>query len=295
MTDFTKAAKVVADFTALAVVREKLADDIREWTEANPYKVYGDYRDEFDAETVTLLLEDRQAFEEKFCEIEDNAFIYAEWAEHRADLINTFADRIAEAYPELFTDRDADDAVEWEELPDELTEAFEEAKFCDCSDLLETMLRNTQLHIVAIPYDPDAPEGISDPDDAGIGPPNGDLDEEQNAARVAYLAEKFGIDGWAAESCYYHESLKVMGRLDLRKVYEEGKPTAITIGPDSSLIFHTSWNGSGCMGDVRATKTVTLPARFIVDSGSYGIDAVYGFTGEVWSGDLAVAEWEPWQ
>lgn len=271
--------------------KETLLGEIAAFVEANPYTVYGDYRDELSDEQIDLLLEDRQKFDEAWWEVEINASDYAEWGELHGEIIEKFGERIMEEFPDDFAKNDEADDLEWRDMPQEVVDAFHENSVVDCSDLLKTCLRNSSAYFVAVPLDHDSP----DSDEGRIGPPNGDLDEEVNEARQKYLADKFGIDGWAAESCYYHESLKVMGKLDLEEVYEKGQPKAITIGPDSSLIFHTGWNGSGCMGDVKATKTVTLPARFQRDCGKYGIQAVYGFVGSVWAEDLEVAEWEPWQ
>lgn len=275
----------------LLETQETLLDEIRAKVEATPYKVYGDYRDELSKEQVALLLEDRQKFDEAWCEVEWNAGDYADWSELHKEIISEFGERIMELYPDDFAVNDELDELEWRDMPDEVVDAFHESTIVDCSDLLETCLRNSSVNFVALPVDPEAPAC----DEDGIGPPNGDLDDEQNDERVKYLAEKFGIDGWAAESCYYHEQLKVMGQLDLAEVYEKGKPKAIQISPDSTLIFHTSWNGSGCMGDVKATKTVSLPAKFRCDdSDRYGVQEVYGFTGSMWRDTLVVTEWEAW-
>lgn len=274
--------------------KETLLGEIAAFVEANPYQVYGDRNDELTDEQIDLLLEDRQKFDEAWGEVEINASDYADWSELQREVVEQFGERIMEEFPDDFAKNDEADDLEWRDMPDEVEQTFFENTVVDCSDLLKTCLRHASAYMIAVPLDPDAPD--ADEDEGGaIGPPNADLDEEQNEARQRYLAEKFGIDGWAAESCYYHETLKVMGKLDLEEVYEKGKPKAITIGPDSSLIFHTGWNGSGCLGAVKATKTVTLPARFQRDCGKYGIQAVYGFVGSVWAEDLEVAEWEPWQ
>lgn len=271
--------------------QEALLNEIREVTEAKPYKVYGDYRDELSPEQVATLLESREKFDEEFWEIEINASDYADWSEHHDEIIEKFGARIMAEFPDDFAKNDSLEDLEWRDMPSEVVNAFHESTVVDCSDLLDTMLRNSRVNIVALVINADDPDN-----DHEIGPPHGELDAEENEKRQRYLEETFGIDGWKAESCYSHERLKVMGRLDLREVYEKGKPVAITISPGDTLIFHTSWNGSGCLGDVKATKTVTMPAAFKVDSlDRYGVQEVYGFVGEMWSGGLEVAEWEPWQ
>ncbi|USM11462.1 hypothetical protein vBCbaSRXM_17 [Citromicrobium phage vB_CbaS-RXM] len=293
MSEYSAAAAIVGQAAATMDARKALLSEIGTWAENNPYTVYGDRNDTLSDEQIDLLLESRQKFDEAWWEVEINASDYADWSDLRSELCDTFGERIIALYPEELSGTDADD-LSWDDLPEEVQQAFDESSVVDCSDLLQTCLKHARCYMVATVHDPDAPEGIGDGDDPTIGPPHGDLEDDQNAARVQYLADKLGIDGWAAESCYWHESLKVMGQLDLREVYEKGKPTAITIDPHDNLIFHTSWNGSGCLGDVSATKTVTMPARFERDGGSYGIQAVYGFVGEVWRHELNVAKWEAW-
>lgn len=292
MSEFNRAAELVADAMAVGAARVVLLGKVATWAEENPYTVYGDRNDELSDDQIELLLTDRQAFDESWWEVEMNASDYCEWGDHYKNLCEEFGEDIIACYPDELAGMEADE-LEWSDVPDDVQQAFHENSSVDCSDLLDTCLRHASPKIIAIPLDSDAPDGDDDEGEQ-IGPPNGDLDDEQNEARVKYLADKFGIDGWAAESCYYHETLKVMGTLDLRDVYKNGKPKSVTIGPDSKLIFHTSWNGSGCMGDVTATKTVTLPAIFKLDAGNYGIQAVYGFVGSMWADELTVAEWEEW-
>lgn len=282
------------DVTVTTKERETLLSDIETWLEANPYKVYGAYDDQLSKEQVAELLESREKFDESWWEVEVNASDYADWSDHKKEIIEEFGDRILAAYPEFF-DLGAVafevEELEFDDLPDEVQETFWSGTVVDCSDLLETCLRNSRCNIVALVDNPDTTE---DPED-GIGPPNGTLDDELNEARVKYLADTFGIDGWAAESCYYHERLKVMGKLDLEDVYKNGKPVEVEISPDSQLIFHTSYSGSGCLGEVKATKTVTMPATFRCDDADrYGVQEVYGFVGEVWRNDIKVTKWEEW-
>lgn len=267
--------------------REALLKDIAIWSENNPYQVYGDYRDELSAEQVEMLLEDRQKFDEAWWEVEINASDYADWSDTEKELLDEFRDRIFTLYRDRFDDDMDADEVTWDEVPHEVQEAHEESRYVDCSDLLRTCFRNTRVNIVAIPVKRNGEE---------IAPPNFECDTDENRRRQRYLKDTFGMDGWKVESCYYHECLKVMGRLDLQEVYEKGKPVAVTIGPSDSLIFHTSWNGSGCLGSVETGTIKTFKAGFRVDDADrYGVQQVYGFTGEVWRNDLTVAKYEPWQ
>lgn len=294
MNDYQEAAMIVGKAADTKAKQNALCDKIATWAEDNPYMVYGDYRDELSEEQIEALLEDRQKFDELWWKVEIHASDYVEWSYVHDELIDEFGEELVEVFAEELGEEDPD-SLKFDDLPEEAQQAFWEYSWVDCSDLLDTCLRNSSPKIAATVMDPDAPEAVGD-GDSTIGPPNGhDLDEEVNEARQKYLADKFGIDGWKAESCYYHETLKVMGTLDLRDVYRNGKPKAVEIGPDSQLIFHTGWNGSGCLGEVKATRPVTLPARFDLDNGRYGIDAVYGFVGSVWRDEIAVAEWEEWQ
>lgn len=277
MSDYTKAAMIVGEAAATRAYRDKLLRDIAAWAEANPPKAYGDRNDTLTSEQVETLLTSREAFDEEWWEVERHCYDYVDWDSVREECLREFRALLADAYglPEDF---------KWRDLPHEVDEALMESVWVDTSDLLDTCLRHASrtVNIVAIPSDPNAPGDDCD-EPGAIHLPHGNLSDEENEARQRYLAETFGIDGWACESMYEHERLKVLGKLDLREVYEKGTPTNITIDPQDSLIFHTSWNGSGCMGSPVASKTVTLPATFEVDENRrWGVQSVYGFVGEVW-------------
>lgn len=296
MNGMTDAVAVMGAAVATAALRDSLLSDIAVWAENNPYIAYGHYDDTLSDEQIDLMLEDRQAFDESWWDIERNVSDYAEWGEIHEELIAAFADRLVAAYPEELADWSDDNALEWEDLPEDVKQAFWENSCVDASDVLQTCLRNASrsTYFLAIPSDPDSPN--EDADEAGaIGLPHSDFEDEENEARQRYLEEKFGIDGWACESCYSHERLKVLGKLDLEEIYEKGKPTTIRIDPHDSVIFHTSWNGSGCLGTPVITKTVTLPATFQRDAERYGVQSVYGFTGDVWKHTLNTIDFQEWE
>lgn len=266
--------------------KEVLLDEIRAFVEAHPYEVFGDYRDELTVEQASALLESREKFDEIWWEVELNASDYADWSELQREVVEQFGERIMAAFPDDFAKNDEADDLEWRDMPEEVQEAFFESTVVDCSDLLQTCLKNCDLNIVAVPLKRNGEE---------IHPPHWEVGKEEYRKRARYVRDAFDMDVDRIESCYEHESLKVMGRLDWREVYEKGRPVAVTITPQDQLIFHTAWNGSGCLGDVIIRKTKTMPARFVIDeSYKYGVQSVYGFVGEVWRNQIEVAKWEAW-
>lgn len=284
MNDFAQAAIIVGHAAAILTKREMLLGAIKSWAENNPYICYGDRNDCLSDEQVTILLEDRQAFDEDWFEnVELNAYVYAHWPYLHDDCIAHFRDRLIEAYP-----GEVDEDSDWSDLPAEVQEAFQNGSCVDTSDLLATCLRHASrtVNIVAIVSDPNSPDDDGD-EPGAIRLPHANLSDEENEAKQAYLAETFGIDGWACESMYEHERLCIPGRLDLAYVYEHGTPNAVTITPKHYMVFHTHWNGSGAMSTPHSKKTVRLPAKFVVDSSRrWGLDSVYGFTGDVWRHEL---------
>lgn len=284
MNDLVQAATIVGEAVALRAERDKLLDDVTEWTATNPYEAYGDRNDSLSAEQVQLLLEDPDKFREHWWEeVEHNCFLYADWSYLHDECIDHFRARLIAAYP-----GEVDESTAWGDLPDEIHEAFAEGECIDTSDLLDTCLRHASrtVNIVAIVSDPNSPDDDSD-EPGAIRLPHCALSDEENEKRQRYLEETFGIDGWACESMYEHERLCIPGRLDLKHVYEHGVPETVTITPEHYMVFHTAWNGSGAMDTPHSKKTVTLPARFIVDEArKWGLDSVYGFTGAVWRHEL---------
>lgn len=268
--------------------RDQLLVDMSAWLADNPYEPYVHYDDCFSAEQVATLLESREKFDEDLNEWRFGHYDYPEnWQYIESEMLDEFRERIFALYrddlPEWLDD--ADD-LDMDNIPADVETCYQENRIIDDGDAIDQMFRNTRVNIVAAVRKRNGEE---------VNPPHGDLDADENRKRLRYLKDTFGMDGWALESCYEHESLKVMGKLDLSEVYAKGKPVAITFGPESHLIFHTLWNGSGCLGDVTSQKTVTMAAEFACDDAHrWGIQSVYGFVGEVWADTLQVAKWEPW-
>jgi hypothetical protein len=183
---------------------------------------------------------------------------------------------------------------------EDFIEAFDEGKWLDMSDWIKTAARNTRLHITATPYtgEPLKPgERIfeEDQDERLFLFPHGYCSDEENERRRQKLMDVLGDTPDGDSNMYEFDELKVLGTLSIADILEHGAPTHITIGPDTDneMLAHNSVNGSGGMGSIKPTKTVTLPAMFEVDEPRYGVDAVYGFVGEVWSRELPAKRLEP--
>ena len=236
---------------------------ITKYCEKNPITIYADYRDEIPQELVKVLLEKGgDSFTESACEYEWQ--IQDSWYEYG------FSEYVQECATEC-------------ELPitDELKDIIQEHLIFDFSDFWKTAARNTRLNIALIPINPETGEYF----DAV----HWELDFSENLSRARALNKYFGIrDYKRTESMYSHESLKIMGRVDLWELIQQPSPPELwTITPQDRGIFHTSWNGSGCLGEVNITKTCAIKCDVRNDSESrYGIQAVYGFTNRAWDSDL---------
>lgn len=257
---------------------QQTLDQAAKWLEENGCEAYADYRDELPEAAVTALLAGNQeAFDEAIWEVERHFWDYMDWDWHRDQMIAALGLDPEEAK------EDAD-----------LEEVFDENKWIDMSDWIDSAARNTRVHITATPYtgEPlkagDRPIFEEDQDKRLFLFPHSYCGEEENARRTAKLRDVLGWEPTEDDNMYEFDELKVLGTLDLRDIIKNGMPTHITIGPDTrnEMLAHNSVNGSGGMGSIQPTKEVTLPAMFEVDQPRYGVDAVYGFVGEVWAREL---------
>jgi len=262
---------------------EQDLDKVRGWLEENGYEVYADYRDELPESAVTALIAGNQeAFDEEIWSIESHFRDYLEMDYHMDACIAAL-----KLDPEVKED-------------EEFIEAFDEGTWLDMTDWIRSAARNTRVHITATPYtgEPlkptDRPIFEEDQDERLFLFPHGYCSDEENARRRQKLADVLGYTCDGEENMYEFDELKVLGTLDLFDVYQNGMPTHITIGPDTQneMLAHNAVNGSGGMGSIKPTKTVTLPAMFEVDQPRYGVDAVYGFVGEVWARELPATRLE---
>lgn len=248
--------------------QENVIDRIaREYAEANPVTIYADYRDVLSAELVQAAIENPDSFWESAFECETG--MQDSWFEYG------FKDYAEESAADCGVNTDN------ENLFETFKQALAENLVFDFSDYWRSTCRNTRANIVLVPINPETGEAFETV--------HWQNDFAANLANARALRKYFGIRNYRAiESCYTHETLKILGQLDLWAILERGRlPDSFEISPQDSAIFHTSWNGSGCLGDVKITKTCRLKCAIRHDdSDRYGVQAVYGFTGKVWSNEL---------
>lgn len=250
---------------------------MREAAEAKPYEVYGDYRDELGEDQIQALLDgDTDKFFELWDHVETNAWDYADrdgWE--------------AEIRKEVIADLEITDE-ELEELNELIDETLSENFRVDTSDLLRTCLRNSRCKVTAMLLDEDGEPYYF---------PHWENGDEQNAELVTKL--DFVKDPYAAECVYASEVLKICGSIDLEQVYDNlllgyKMPVKIKVGfrDSNNALLHQSWSGSGNMGSIEFTKEAVYTCQLSNDSANrYGVDAVYGFTGQFWGHELELV-WE---
>jgi hypothetical protein len=259
---------------------ETTARRVSDYLAEHGYTVYADYRDEIPAEWIADLLDGkREAFDEKVSDMAFDWLPYVEWDDWRDTIFSAL------------------------KLPDdlkgdpELDELIREETWIDTTDWLKTAARNTRLNFTATPHMPPPLKPgerlfEEDQDERLFLFPHGNLTNTENERRERQLADVLGITPDEDSAMYEFDELKVLGRLDVMELIEKGPPTHITLSPDmpNTLVTHNAVNGSGGCGEPVITKTATLPAMFEIDQPRYGVDAVFGFVGEVWAQELP-AEW----
>lgn len=253
-------------------------DAVLAWLGENGYTVYADYRDEIPSEWVQFLLDGEK---EKLAEkVHDLSFHYRD-----SDSASYHADQCIE---KLGLDKSLKDN-------DEFMDLVRDEMWFDMDGWLSTAARNTRLNFTATPHSGEPGDKMfeEDQDERLFLFPHGHLSEDENERRRKKLNELFGIEPDGDSNMYEFDELKVLGRLDINELIEKGPPTYIVISPDmrNTIVSHNSVNGSGGLGDLKPTKTAKLPAMFQIDEPRYGVDAVFGFVGEVWAEPLP-AEWE---
>lgn len=242
-----------------------IGDKIAKYCEDNPVKIYGDYNDCLSDELAETLIESgRQAFEESAWEweinIQDNWYSYG-YNDYRRELTDSLD----------IHDSDNDELAEF------VDDTIRDHIWFDFSDFWDTCFRNTRLHITLEPINPETGETFD-----AVNPW---LDFHENLTRARALVKYFGIRNYKRiESLYEHESLKICGYIDLSEYMEhESLPDKFTIMAGDTAIFHTSWNGSGCMGDVDITRNIDIACNVRIDGNSrYGVQSVYGFCESFW-------------
>lgn len=107
------------------------------------------------------------------------------------------------------------------------------------------------------------------------------------------IARLLGIDNpETMGQCYDTEALCICGSIDMQEVVQHlaqgRKLQSVTITPSDadSLLLHCGMNGSGNMGPIVPTLSVTLPAHIKHDaSRKYGVQEVYGLTSRFWANE----------
>jgi hypothetical protein len=264
-------------------MRKRDIERVERWVEANGYEVYADYRDELPEAFVTALLAGNQeAADEAIYELESHYRDYLELDYYMDNCISALKLDAKVKDDQAFID------------------AINENVWLDMADWIRTAARNTRVHITATPYtgEPlkpgDRPIFEEDQDERLFLFPHSYCSDEENERRRQKLLDVLGYTCDGEENMYEFDELKVLGTLDLFDIYENGMPTHITIGPDTpnEMLGHNAVNGSGGMGSIKPTKEATLPAMFELDQPRYGVDAVYGFVGEVWARELPATRLE---
>lgn len=102
------------------------------WIEANPYEVFGDYRDTVTDEQAKMIISGKfDSFWESWSETEFNATDYVDWSSWEQEFADEFG---------------LDD---WDSVSETVKQVCYENRMTDCSDLLRTCLRNWRGHCCA--------------------------------------------------------------------------------------------------------------------------------------------------
>lgn len=235
------------------------------WIEANPLRIYADYRDTVSDDQAAMLLKgDFTGFDESWFEVEISYSDATYWDEWEAEFASEFG------------------YDSWDEMPTRIQDLARDHRYIDTSDVLRCSLRNWSGHICA-----------------RLIKRNGDYIEfphhyncsAENKSMQGYLKRHCGIDGWKGEATYPSTWLTVLGRIDLWELYQAQKlPTQVYLTKDCFTIGHEPCNGSGTCGDDQYKgKSRWMNALFFVDgTRGYGVDSIFGLTGKCWSNDLKV-------
>jgi len=249
----------------------EMREKVKDYCKANPVEFYGDRNDELSPELIETLLTDPDKFGEVSSECEFSLQDYW-YSECYFEYVNTFMKEI-----------DLDPEETPDNIKDGIRELIQDYVEFDYSDYWRVCCHNSNPHIVLEPINPDTGEGFY--------PPMYSLDFKENMDRARALMKHFGIRNYRRiENMYEHETLKVCGTVDLYEIFKTGEtPKQWVIYSTDNLIFHTSWNGSGCLGNIkmRKDKSSAITCNVSFDNNKkYGVDAVYGFTGQWWRNEL---------
>lgn len=239
------------------------------WIASNPYKIYADYRDCISDEQAQMLISGEfESFDSEMWEWEINASDYIEWAEWESEFAS-----------EAGYD-------EWDAMPQWLQDFAQESRWTDCSDLIESGIRQWSGHVIAWPMKRSG-EYIKFPCPWYN-------DKETNKRLADYMRKACGMKRGDIQASYSDTRLTVLGTLDLLAIYKaQRKPEFVTIDKHDVTLGHEPWNGAGegyFDSYFRAEKARKYRAKFYVDGKNpgYGVDSIFGLSGSCWRNELTV-------
>lgn len=251
---------------------EVMLQDAIKHSENNPIEIYADYQDTIPDEWAShLLAGDLESFEEAMYEAETSLYLHALDYQAPENFDNWSSS--CENY-DLLTDEQAD----------LITEHYQEHQVINAAGYWEDCLRNTRLHIVAIP--------IKQRSEEYIELPHYSRSKQDNTSLCKYLERVHGWDGWEFETLYGYDVLKVCGTLDFLDVYKNllrGKKI-YGVRLRGSIVSHNNINGSGGHPATSGSKSAHFyKADFNIDSlDRYGVQEVFGFSESWWRDELEV-------
>lgn len=245
---------------------DQLKSNIEAYAQNNPIEIYGDYNDKLPNSVIEAILSgDQDKAYEAMSEIEDRMYLDDNYSR-------------GYAFDKYAKDNNLQD------LPEDTLETLKDIFLDNCSfdysDLWRHCINNTRVNIT-----------VTLLDDAGNPIPalHPNINSEKYEALKAQYAAYFGDDGTNLQSIYESEVLKVCGTADLQEILKNGLPKKIRISPrdKDNILSHCSWNGAGNMGSITPTKEHIFNCIMRNDdTNKYGVQAVWGFTGQFWQHDL---------
>jgi len=249
-----------------------------------PFKHYASQGDELNESDVAKLFECETAEQvmDWQNDIEESLLYHCMDYEYDSE-----KDWIKEELKPLLTDEEEDDIAFF---VDDVHEGLREdgMLWWDYSDILNTCMRNSTVHICAYPLNEEG---------SNFEAPMWEQDEDYQKELSDNLKETFGCtdeDIEKIEPMYCDQVLCLNGTVDVEDwvkfVMKNDKiPDTVCLSnvDSDNTLFHSSWNGSGSYNGVVIRKDVEIKAEFVYDNTrKYGVDAVYGFCGSYWSHEI---------
>jgi len=248
----------------------KRLERLSAWIEANPYKIYADYRDTISDEQAQMLVSGEfQEFDESMWEWEINTTDFIDWAEWESE----FAQEAG--------------YDEFDSMPQLLQDMAQEYRFTDCAHLIDGAIRNWSGHVIAWP--------IKRNGDYIEFPAPFYHDKETLRRLSDYMRKSCCMAPSDCQASYPDTRLTVLGTLDLLAIYKAQKaPKFITIDKHDYTLGHEPWNGAGegyYDSYFRSDKPRKYRAKFYIDGKNpgYGVDSIFGLTGSCWGNELNAA------